>query len=67
MPAKKSKPQAMICLVRGINVGSTRTVRMAELRVGHSKLATGIERALGVSVTARNWNTVEMGEALESA
>jgi len=26
--------------------------------VGRSKLAPGVEKALGVSVTARNWNTV---------
>jgi uncharacterized protein (DUF1697 family) len=39
--------------------------------IARSKLASSIERALGVSVTARNWNTVlklrEMGEALKSA
>jgi uncharacterized protein (DUF1697 family) len=26
--------------------------------IGRSKLAAGVEKALGVSVTARNWNTV---------
>ena len=32
--------------------------------IGRSKLAAGAEKALGVSVTARNWNTVAKLEAM---
>ena len=32
--------------------------------IGRSKLAAGIERCLGVAVTARNWNTIQKLQAM---